>query len=393
MTEPNRREELLFVDRKNTHSSKWDNLPATFGADGLQAMWVADMDFKAPLCVREALQSYLDLGVFGYYVAPASYFEAFIQWEREQHGYSVRREWLRVTPGVVPAVNWFVQLMTQPGDAVLVLTPVYYPFMDAVKNNGRQLVCCDLHNENGVYTIDFAALEETLRTQQPRALVFSSPHNPVGRVWTREELRTLLDLCRKYGVFVISDEIHQDITFPDHEHIPSATVGDYDDMLVTLTAATKTFNLAGLQNSLLIIPDAAVRARYDEYVRNIRVTPSNPMGYTAVEAAYRGGHAWAAATRELFYANYTLLRDTLAQHAPRAVVSPLEGTYLAWIDLGAYVPAAQLRELMQQRCGLAVDYGDWFGGEHFGSFIRVNLATSRELVQRAADALVRELNR
>ena len=380
-------ETLRFVDRRNTNSNKWDGLKDMYGTADLQAMWVADMDFQAPQCVRDALSAYLAQGVFGYYKVPQSYFEAFMQWEKDVHGYSVQREWVRVTPGVVPAINWFLQSMTQPGDEILVLTPVYYPFMDAVKNNERRLVCCDLVNENGRYTIDFAALEDTLRAHQVRAAVLSSPHNPVGRVWTREELKKLLDLLRKYGVFVISDEIHQDIVFEGSTHVPSATAGDYDDMLVTLTAATKTFNLAGLQNSLIVIPDKTIRARFDAYLKKIRITPSNPMGYIAVEAAYRGGAAWAKECRRQIYENFELLRDTLAARAPKAVVSPLEGTYLMWVDLGAYVKAGEMADFMEKRCGLAVDYGEWFGGERFGTFIRLNLATSRELVQAAADKL------
>ena len=384
-------EALVFVDRRNTNCSKWDGLKEKFGSAELQAMWVADMDFQAPRCVQEALMRYVEQGVFGYFKAPESYFEAFLQWEAKVHGYRPRREWLRVTPGVVPAINWLLQIMTQPGDAVLVLTPVYYPFLNAVKDNDRKLVCCDLQAKNGEYTIDFALLEKTLRQQPVKAAILSSPHNPVGRVWTREELYTLLELLRKYGVFVISDEIHQDIVFEGHRHIPSATVGDYDHMLVTLTAPSKTFNLAGLQNSLLILPDADIRARYDRYLQQIHVPSSNAMGYIAAEAAYRGGADWTAEFRRTIYENYLLLRAVLEKRAPKAVISPMEGTYLMWVDLGAYVAPEAIREFMENRCGLAVDYGDWFGGDRFRTFIRLNLATSRELVQNAAEKLAEAL--
>ena len=391
MHENRQGEAMVFVDRRNTNCSKWDGLKELFGSDALQAMWVADMDFQAPRCVVEALKRYVEQGVFGYYEAPGSYFEAFLQWEETVHGYRPRREWLRVTPGVVPAINWLLQIMTQPGDAVLVLTPVYYPFLNAAKDNDRTLVCCELQAENGEYTIDFALLEKTLQQQPVKVAILSSPHNPVGRVWTREELHALMELLRKYGVFVISDEIHQDIVFQGHTHIPSATVGDYDHMLATLTAPSKTFNLAGLQNSVLVLPDADIRARYDRYLQQIHVQPSNAMGYIAAEAAWRGGAAWAAECRRTIYENYLLLRAVLEKRAPKAVISPLEGTYLMWVDLGAYVAPEDIRNFMEKRCGLAVDYGDWFGGDRFRTFVRLNLATSRELVQRAAEKLAEAL--
>lgn len=382
---------LRYVDRRNTNCSKWDDLKGTFGREGLQAMWVADMDFQVPECVRKALGAYVEQGVFGYYKTPESYYEAFMQWEQEVHNYTVQREWIRVTPGVVPAVNWFLHIMTRPGDAVLVLTPVYYPFLNAVKDNDRKLVCCDLKAENGVYSIDFDLLEQTLWEQPIKAVILSSPHNPVGRVWKREELETLLALFRKYGVFVISDEIHQDIVYDGHTHIPTASIGGYDDMVVTLTAASKTFNLAGLQNSLIVIPDAEIRRRFDDFVKHIHIAPSNPMGYIAVEAAYRGGADWARATRELFLENYQLLKDVLHRRAPKAVISPLEGTYLMWVDLAAYVKPENIKSFMEETCGLAVDYGEWFGGERYRTFVRLNLATSRELVQQAADRLAAAL--
>lgn len=382
---------LTYVDRRNTNCSKWDDLRSTFGREDLQAMWVADMDFQVPKCVRDALRDYVEQGVFGYYKAPESYFEAFIQWEQEVHNYTVQREWIRVSPGVVPAINWFLQVLTKPSDSVLVLTPVYYPFLNAVKDNDRKLVCCDLKAENGVYSIDFDRLEQTLRERPVKVAILSSPHNPVGRVWTRNELETLLKLFREYGVFVISDEIHQDIVYDGYTHIPTASIGGYDDMVVTLTAASKTFNLAGLQNSLLVIPDAGVRERFDRFLQTIRIAPSNPMGYIAVEAAYRGGADWAKATRELFLDNYHLLRDALEKSAPKAVISPLEGTYLMWVDLAAYVKPENIKSFMEETCGLAVDYGEWFGGEGYRTFVRLNLATSRELVQQAADSLTAAL--
>ena len=201
----------------------------------------------------------------------------------------------------------------------------------------------------------------------------------------------MLDICKKHGVYVISDEIHHDIVFGDNVHIPSATVGDYDKILVTLTAATKTFNLAGCQNSFAIIPDPGIRRRFDGFVEGIRIHGGNPFGYVAVEAAYRGGRQWFEQVRDIIYGNYEYVRESLKKSLPGAVVSPLEGTYLLWIDFGAYLPASEIKSFMEDKCGLAFDYGDWFGGERFGTHIRMNLATSRELVEKAVNSIISNL--
>lgn len=385
------KEQIVFVDRRGTDSSKWDNLKSTFGRSDLQAMWIADMDFRVPDCVVSAIEDYMKTGVFGYYVPRPSYHQAFIDWERKYHGYQVKEEWLRFAPGVVPAFNWFLQVFTEPGDAVIVQTPVYYPFMHAVKNNSRRLVCCDLINTGGIYTVDFADFEKKIVENGVKLFILSSPHNPAGRVWKRDELKAMLDICKKHGVYVISDEIHHDIVFGDNVHIPSATVGDYDKILVTLTAATKTFNLAGCQNSFAIIPDPDIRRRFDGFVEGIRIHGGNPFGYVAVEAAYRGGRQWFEQVKDIIYGNYEYVRESLKKSLPGAVVSPLEGTYLLWIDFGAYLPASGIKSFMEDKCGLAFDYGDWFGGERFGTHIRMNLATSRELVEKAVNSIISNL--
>lgn len=379
--------DVVFVDRRNTDCGKWDGLKDTYGRDGLQAMWIADMDFKAPECVLNAISDYIKTGVFGYYKPRESYAEAFIDWERKYHGYEVKKEWVRFSPGVVPAINWFLHFMTNEGDAVIVQTPIYYPFMDGVKHNKRKLIMCDLVNTNGVYTIDFDAFEKQIAENDVKVFIMSSPHNPSGRVWTKEELKTMLDICRKHNVFVIADEIHQDIVFSGTQ-IPAATVGDYDDMLVTLTAASKTFNLAALQNSFIVIPNAELRAKYDEFKEGIRLRQGNPFGYVAAEAAYRYGREWFENVKKIIYGNYLYIKDTFAARLPKAVVTPLEATYLMWIDLGAYVSAENMHDFIQNKCELAFDYGDWFGGERFGTHVRINLATSREMVEKAAERII-----
>ena len=383
-------EPILYVDRKGTHCEKWDGLGERFGREDLLALWVADMDFRVPQCVLEAEKDYLDTGVFGYYHPSEGYYQAFMDWEQERHGYSVQREWLRFSPGVVPAINWLIQIFTEPQDRVLVLTPVYYPFLHAVRDNERTLVACQLVHQDGQYTVDLAAFEAAIAENQVRLFIMSSPHNPVSRVWRREELTAMLDICKKHGVLVLSDEIHQDLTFDGHKHIPSATAGDYSHMVITLTAASKTFNLAGCQNAFVVLPDAKLRKAYDAFTKRIHIREGNPFGYIAVEAAYRGGKAWLQQVQEIIWNNYGYLREQLAIHLPKACVTPLEGTYLMWVDFAAYLQPEEMERFFEETCGIAVDYGAWFEGDG-QSHIRINLATSRENVEKAFYSILQGL--
>ena len=382
---------VKYVDRKHTDCEKWDGLIDMYSQENLLAMWVADMDFQVPDCVISSLQAYVTAGTFGYYRTPDSYYEAFINWEKSQHGFEVQKEWIRFSPGVVSAFYWIVQFMTNPGDAVIVTTPVYYPFMNSVKDNGRKLITSDLVNTDGTYSIDFADFEKKIVENKVKLFILCSPHNPVGRVWTHEELKTLFDICRKHNVFVISDEIHHDLVFGEHAHIPSLTVGDYSDMMIMLTAPSKTFNLASCQNSIIVIPNEQIREKWDTFTGNLRVTNGNSFGYIAAEAAYTGGRDWYEEMKTIVYGNYQYMKNAFAKELPDVVVSPLEGTYLAWIDMRAYVKPKNMTQFMQETCGLAFDYGDWFGGDAFAGFIRMNLATSRENVEMAVQRIVKNL--
>ncbi len=379
---------LKFVNRQNTNSFKWDGLTPMFGEEGLHAMWVADMDIATPDCVQKALHDYVDLGTFGYMKVPDSYYDACIRWEKEHHGYEVKKDWIRFSPGVVAAFNWCVRFLTSTGDSVIVNTPVYYPFLNAVKDSGRNLVTSELVVEDGEYRIDFADFEAKVRDNNVKLFIFCSPHNPVGRVWTRDELTQLMAICRKYNVYVVADEIHQDLIIGSREHIPTATVADMDDLLISLYAPSKTFNLAAGQNSEVIIPDAGLRKKWDAYMKDLSLMGGNGFGYVAAEAAYTGGAEWLEEVVAQVRENYGLLKSGLEGSLPGVVVYPLEGTYLAWVDLRAVVAPEDVTDFMQKKCRMAVDYGEWFGGDQFKGFIRVNLATSPENVQIAVDRMV-----
>lgn len=379
---------LKYVERKQTDSTKWDGLESMFGAEDLMPLWVADMDFKVSDCVTEKLKEYLELGVLGYYKESEGYKQAFINWEETYHNYKVKKEWIRYSPGVVPAINWFIQLLTERNDSIIVLTPVYYPFLDAVKNNGRNLVESDLINEEGKYTIDFEDFESKIIENNVKLFILCSPHNPVGRVWKKDELINLMNICKKHSVKVISDEIHQDIIIGKNNHIPAATLGDYDSMLVTLTAGTKTFNLASCKNSFVIIPDPEIRKAFDNFVQCIRIPSGNTFGYIAVQSAYEEGRPWLEAVLHQIEENYLYIQEKLHKELPLAEVSPLEGTYLLWINLGKYIKGEETEIFIKEKCKLALDFGAWFGGKRFNNYVRMNIATSKENVIKAVEQLI-----
>ena len=352
-------------------------------------MWIADMDFRVPDCVVSAIEDYMKTGVFGYYVPRPSYHQAFIDWERKYHGYQVKEEWLRFAPGVVPAFNWFLQVFTEPGDAVIVQTPVYYPFMHAVKNNSRRLVCCDLINTGGIYTVDFTGFEKKIVENGVKLFILSSPHNPAGRVWKRDELKAMLDICKKHGVYVISDEIHHDIVFGDNVHIPSATVGDYDKILVTLTAATKTFNLAGLVGSYHIIYNPYLRDRVRAKSSKPHYNDMNVLSMHALIGAYKPeGYEWVEELRETISGNVNFACDYITQHFEGVSVSKPEGTYMLFLDCTDWCKAHGKTIAEVEKAGWNVGVA-WQDGRMFHGpcAIRMNLALPLTRVQEAFERL------
>ena len=380
------------VERKGTHSLKWDALDVRFGDPNLTAAWVADMEFKAPNEVLEAIKQRVDHGVFGYSYVWDSYYEAFFNWQQKRHQYEVKKEWMRFSTGIVTALYWFVNAFTKPGESVAILTPVYYPFHNAVKDNGRQLVTSALVEENGQYHINFEEFEQKIIDEQVKLFIHCSPHNPVGRVWTKEEQERLLAICEKHDVLVISDEIHQDLVFKGHKHLPSATIenGKYEDRIITVTAPSKTFNLAGLLVSHIIIPNETIREQFDTYVNTVNQTEVNVLGMTGAEAAYTYGEDWLNGLLEVVYDNYTYLKESLLAHAPNIVISPLEGTYLTWLDLRAYVKPEDIKSFIQDKCGVAIDYGEWFSQDTKG-FIRINLGTHPKNIEHIVSQMIKHL--
>ncbi|AWI03872.1 MalY/PatB family protein [Clostridium drakei] len=381
---------LKYIERKQTDSTKWDGLEPMFGEKDLLPLWVADMDFQICDCVINKLKEYLEFGVLGYYKEPEGYKQSFINWEKTYHNYEVNKEHIRYSPGVVPAINWLIQILTEKNDSVIVLTPVYYPFLDAVKNNDRKLIESDLVNEHGRYTINFKDFENKIIENNVKLFILCSPHNPVGRVWKKNELQGLVNICKKHNVKVISDEIHQDIIIDKNEHIPTASISDYDS-IITLTAGTKTFNLAACKNSFVIISNPEILKAFDNFVQRIRIPSGNTFGYIAVQSAYENGREWLEEILNQIRENYLYVKETFNKELPLVEISPLEGTYLIWINLGRYINGEDTERFIKEKCKLALDFGEWFGGERFNNYVRMNIATSKENVTKAVNQIIREI--
>lgn len=376
------------IDRKNTNSLKYDFAVERGRPADVLPLWVADMDFRGPEPVLEALHKAVDHGIFGYSDTKADYYEAVSGWFSRRFGWQTQPEWLVKTPGVVFALSTAVRALTQPGDRILIQPPVYYPFFSVIQSNGRVLVENRLVYENGRYSIDFADFERKIVEEQVKLFLLCSPHNPVGRVWTPEELRQLGDICKRHHVFVVSDEIHCDFAFPEHPHHSFLSVNpELAEQLVLCTAPSKSFNLAGLQVSNIWIPGAGPRAAFQQELSRQGLFQLNTLGLVACQAAYTAGGPWLDQCRDYLRANLDFLRDFLATHLPQIKLVEPEGTYFAWLDCsGLGLDRRALNHLVIQRAKLWLDAGHIFGGDA-DQFQRIVLACPRKTLEQALHQL------
>lgn len=386
------RQEFLdtyVVDRKGTDSVKWDGLEGKFGETDLIPMWIADMEFRTCDAVIEAMAERCRHGVFGYSNVPDSYYRIFSDWMNRRYGFPVEKEWVRFSTGCVTAIAWMIHAFTKPKDACLILTPVYYPFFNVVTNNDRTLVTADLMYDNGYFRMDYEAIEKAIVENDVKMFLQCSPHNPAGRVWSEEELAAVLEICRKHRVLVVSDEIHQDLVLGDKPFVPAAAVagGAYRDIILTLSSASKTFNLATLLHSHIVITDDGLRKQYDRFAAGLNRTEVSIMGMIATAAGYQHGEEWLNHVLDIIRSNYRYLKETLQKELPEVTVCGLEGTYLVMLDLRQLVPSGKVRDFVQGKCRLAVDYGEWFG-EKYEGFIRINLATDPVYIKQAVENMV-----
>ena len=382
-----------LVDRKNTNSLKWDALDVRYGDPDLISMWVADMEIKSPKEIIEALKNRCEHGVFGYSYASDEYYSALISWMKENHNFNIEKDWIRFSQGVVTAIYCFINIFTKINDSVLILTPVYYPFHNAVKDNNRKLITSDLINDNGYFTINYEDVEKKIIENDVKLFIQCSPHNPAGRVWKEDELRKILEICKKHNVLVVSDEIHQDLVLKGNKHIPAATVDNckYADNIITVNAASKTFNLAGLTHSNIIISNPKIRENFDLEFKKINQTEVNILGMLATQVGYEKGKEWLENLIDLIQDNYDYLRSELNKNIPDIIVTPLEGTYLAFLDLRKIISVNEVKNFIQDKARLAIDFGEWFG-DSFKGFIRLNLATDPEIVKKAVSNIIEVYN-
>lgn len=379
------------TDRRGTDSYKWDSAPE---AD-IIPLWVADMDFETFPGITEALQRRVAHGIFGYTRVPEAYYEAVCRWFDKRHGWRINREHIIYTSGVVPAVSAVIKALTLPGDQVIVQGPVYNCFFSSIRNNGCEMVSNSLiyNKEELRYEIDFDDLERKLKHERARLMLLCNPHNPGGRVWTRDELTRVAELCRKYGVRVVSDEIHCELTLYDNEYVPFGSLPDeLSRDSITCCSPSKAFNTAGLQIANIVCRDAEVRNRIDRAININEVCDVNPFGVIALQAAYSDeGYEWLTQLRKYISANYDLLLERFARELPKCKVMRMEGTYLAWIDCSElHISSDEIEELLMHENKVWVNAGSMYGAEG-AAFIRINMACTSELLNEGITRIVNGL--
>lgn len=381
-------------NRRGTNCFKYDFAREMGMPEDVLPLWVADMDFPTAPAVLERLHALAEHGIFGYTGVKDAYFSAVHNWYGQRFGWETQRSWLVTTPGVVFAIAIAIRAFTQKGDAILIQQPVYYPFANKVTENDRQLVVNPLVLKNGRYEMDFADMERKIVDNRVKMLLLCSPHNPVGRVWTKEELLRVGEICQKHGVLVVSDEIHADFTYAGHTHHVFASVkSEFADFTITCTAPSKTFNLAGLQNSNIFIPNRQLRHAYKKELSACGCGGTNCMGMAACQAAYEAGADWLEQLKQYLAGNLAYIRQFLREKLPEIALIEPEGTYLVWLDLRKLgLTEQQQRQLIVQDAKLWLDTGTLFGQGGDG-FERINIACPRATIKQAMQRLERAVHK
>ncbi len=377
-----------IVPRRHSGSYKWDSIPE----DALP-LWVADMDFEVAPAIKKALADRVAHGVFGYTQIDDSYYEAALSWYQRRHQWSIDRRWMLYTSGVVPAISCSIKALTLPGENVLVQTPVYNCFFSSIRNQGCQIVENRLVRKDDSYVIDWEDFERKCADEKTTVFLLCNPHNPGGRVWTKDELAKMGAICAKHHVFVISDEIHCELVMPGYKFTPFAAVNDVNlRNSVTLSSPSKSFNTAGLQIANIICKDDEIRRRIDRVINIFEVCDVNPFGPVALKAAYNESEEWLDELNEYIWGNYQLLKETFAQQLPSLKVTRLEGTYLAWVDISSLgMTSDAVTEKLLHEGHVFVSNGTLYGKEAGEGFIRINLACPRAVLKEGLSRIVKTL--
>ncbi len=390
----------IEIAREGTNSLKWEfvhdeqslfpfkQTGRFFGKDRILPMWVADMDFRCPEPVVEALSARAKHGVYGYSVPTEAFYKSVVGWMERRHSWEIDPRWICITPGVVPALNMLVRTFVSPGDKILIQPPVYYPFYMAVENNHAEIVTNPLIYEDGRYQMDLADLERKARDPKVKMAILCSPHNPVGRVWTKDELTDFGRICVENDVLVVSDEIHGDLVYGGYSFVPFASIShEFTQRSITCTAPSKTFNLAGLLTSCIVVPNDDLRSRFEETLLSNGLVVHGCFGLTALQVAYDQGEEWLEQVCAYIEGNLQYLEAYIVEHIPRIRVVRPEGTYLVWLDCkGLGLDSNYLSRLIMEKAKVYLDDGVIFGPEGEG-FQRINLACPRPLLAEALDRI------
>ena len=383
-----------LIERRGTDCVKWDERPRVGEhssgmtlSDNVIPLWVADMDFKAAPAILEAVKKRAEHGVFGYNIVPESYYEAVISWFRRRHHWEIQREWILYTTAVVPAMSCVIKALTMPGEKVLILSPAYNCFFSSIRNNGCEVLESVLKRSQLSFEIDFDDFERKCADEKTTLFLLCNPHNPTGRVWTREELQCMYEICHRHGVKIASDEIHCELIMPGYKFVPFGTI---TDDCVVMNSPSKNFNTAGLQIANIICSHPSWRRRIDRAININEVCDVNPFGIVALQAAYNESEDWIGELNDYLWGNYQMLCDFAAQHLPQWKVCRLEGTYLPWVDISATDMSSQAyADRLLREAKVWVNPGTMYGPQSGEGYIRLNIATQRSRLQEALERIAK----
>ena len=385
-----------YIDRRGSHSRKWDGEHLKFSRTDLLPLWVADMDFMPPQCIQEAICNYVKANPLGYTMTNPNYIEAVISWYKRRHNFTIISDWLTSAPNVITGIMWCIGAFTKAKDAIAVLSPVYGAFDASASDAQRQIIAVPMkRSEDNRYTVNYDAFERVITEHDVKLFIHCNPHNPVGHVWTEEEMDRLFSICQQHNVLIISDEIHQDLITGPTPFTSALTVanGSYADTIIAMSSLSKSFNMASLHHAEIIIPNEKLRSQFNAYKAHVYHTDSDVIAETAITAAYTKPEAetWLTDILAVIRENYEYLCRELCIALPHIRISPMDGTCLAWIDFSAYLKPEEMHDFFENKCGIAPSFGEWFGGKNYATFVRLNLATSLENIKTATHSIIRNI--